>query len=245
MRPLGAGDILRVWERGEGQCPVEQALLILGVAEPELTRSDLAALSVGERDARLLALREATFGPTVRGLERCPECAQRVEVTLRVGDLRTMSEAGDASAVAELTAGVVRLHFRPATSADLLAVVGCADANGARQRLLEACVLEASRDGELVGAGELPADVVDQLAAQMAQSDPGAEIWLDLDCPGCGGSWRVLFDIAAFLWTELAAHAKRLAHEVHVLASAYGWLEVEILALSTRRRRLYLELAGA
>jgi hypothetical protein len=33
--------------------------------------------------------------------------------------------------------------------------------------------------------------------------------------------------------------------DVHALASAYGWSEREILALSDTRRRLYLEMVSA
>jgi hypothetical protein len=32
---------------------------------------------------------------------------------------------------------------------------------------------------------------------------------------------------------------------VHTLASAYGWSESEILALSDARRRLYMEMVNA
>ena len=42
--------------------------------------------------------------------------------------------------------------------------------------------------------------------------------------------------------TELEAQAKRLLRSVHVLASAYGWSESEILALSEARRDAYVEL---
>ena len=55
---------------------------------------------------------------------------------------------------------------------------------------------------------------------------------------------RFNFDIATVLWTELAGLARSLIEEVDALASAYGWSEREILALSGRRRRAYLELAG-
>ena len=49
-------------------------------------------------------------------------------------------------------------------------------------------------------------------------------------------------DVAAFFWTELNAWAVRLLREIHALASAYGWREADILALSPKRRDLYLEL---
>ena len=54
-----------------------------------------------------------------------------------------------------------------------------------------------------------------------------------------------LLRIDPALWAELEAVARRLAMEVHTLASAYGWSESEILSLSDARRRLYLEMVSA
>ncbi len=53
------------------------------------------------------------------------------------------------------------------------------------------------------------------------------------------------FDILSYLWTEIEDWAQRLLVDVHTLAVSYGWSERDILALSPRRRRMYLELLGA
>ena len=78
----------------------------------------------------------------------------------------------------------------------------------------------------------------------MASADPMAEIHLVLDCPCCQHKWEAPFDIVAFLWREISAAARRLLREVHTIASAYGWTETEILALSPARRRIYLEIVN-
>jgi hypothetical protein len=79
----------------------------------------------------------------------------------------------------------------------------------------------------------------------MSNADPMADIHLALNCPSCEHKWMAPFDIVAFLWREISAAARRLLREVHTLASAYGWTESEILALSPVRRRAYLEMIGA
>ncbi len=81
----------------------------------------------------------------------------------------------------------------------------------------------------------------------MAQADPLAETRLALECPSCAHAWEESFDIAGFLWEEIEARARRIVFDVHALASAYGWTEAQILALSavSRRRALYLEMARA
>jgi hypothetical protein len=42
----------------------------------------------------------------------------------------------------------------------------------------------------------------------------------------------------------LTTWVRRLLREVHTLALAYGWREADILNMSARRRRFYLEMAG-
>ena len=79
----------------------------------------------------------------------------------------------------------------------------------------------------------------------MADADPQAQIKLALVCPGCSYAWHALFDVAAFLWSEVHAWAKRILYEVHTLARAYGWREADILAMSARRRQIYLDLVGS
>jgi hypothetical protein len=46
------------------------------------------------------------------------------------------------------------------------------------------------------------------------------------------------------LWREIESMAGRLLRDVHALASAYGWHEKDILALSPVRRQFYLTLIG-
>ncbi len=93
--------------------------------------------------------------------------------------------------------------------------------------------------------GELDPALEDAVAARLAEADPGARIDLAVDCPGCGAAWSAPFDIVSFLWAEVDACARRLVGDVHALASAYGWTEDDVLALSPARREAYLELVGA
>lgn len=48
----------------------------------------------------------------------------------------------------------------------------------------------------------------------------------------------------SFFWDEINHWAKRLIHDVHILAVAYGWSEEKILALSPWRRQAYLDLVN-
>ena len=77
------------------------------------------------------------------------------------------------------------------------------------------------------------------------RADPQASVRLALTCPACAHGSERPFDVVAYLWIEVDAWARRTLAEVHALAAAYGWSEREILALSARRRQLYLELVRA
>ena len=57
MRILGHR-ILEVWERGIGQAPAEQALMLLAAACPGRTSDEPAALPLGTLDALLLTARQ-------------------------------------------------------------------------------------------------------------------------------------------------------------------------------------------
>lgn len=241
MRALTARDLVEVWEVGEDQHPLDRALTLLAAAYPERSWDELAALSVGQRDARLLALRERTCGPKLSAVVECPRCAQRLEFEMRVSDLRA-ADAGAGEDAREFVADGVALRFRLPDSRDLAAVLDLEDPDAARGLLVRRCVLQAGRDGTPVDVEELPGGVVAGLAERISECDPQAEVLLDLRCPACGHAWQALFDIVSFFWAELAARAKRLLREVHELARAYGWREADILGMSARRRRLYLEM---
>jgi len=88
-------------------------------------------------------------------------------------------------------------------------------------------------------------DDVDRVGEKMAEADPLAELRITLDCPACGNVSNETIEIISFIWSKIEARAKRLAWEVHEIASAYGWTESEVLSLSPARRALYLDMVQA
>ena len=240
MRPLSANDLLEVWELGQDQHPLDRALILLGAACPELDADELAGLSVGARDARLLTLRERTFGPRLAGFVECPRCSEALEFEAAVADLRA-APAHDGLSW-EVEVGDLSLRFRLPDSRDLGAAAICHGPAAARRLLVRRCVLYASRGGGPVAADDLPEEAVAGLARRMVEQDPQAETLLEFSCPACEHDWQALFDIVAFLWSEVSARADHLLGEVHALALAYGWREADILGMSAHRRRLYLEM---
>jgi len=247
-RTLTQSELLSMWERGEGQRPARRALALLSGAAPDSTAAELAAMLVGRRDATLLALREQLFGSAFTGVTSCPACGEEMELAFGIDEVRRERVAESSSRqvvegfVEQIVEGDYRIEFRVPSSEDLLAIEEVGDLDVARARLFERCVTRATLGGDAIAPAGLPQHVVDLIAARMGAADPQADVQIDVDCPSCGHAWREPFDIATFLWSELAVLARRLVGEVHELASAYGWSEEQILGLSPARRSAYLEM---
>ncbi|HNB52700.1 MAG TPA: hypothetical protein PK530_12190 [Anaerolineales bacterium] len=243
MQPLSASQLLGVWETGWTQSPLHRALTILTVAFPEISAEALASLPMGQRDARLLALRAQTFGPRLNSLAMCPACGERLELAFDVDDI-CVGEISDGhppapEATLSLSLDDYSITFRLPNSLDLAAVTNEADP---RQLLLTRCLLTAAHKGKPCSPTRLPQKIVQALVEKMSEVDPQADIQLDLTCPACQHEWLAAFDILAFFWTEIHHWAQRTLREIHLLAVAYGWSEHEILALSPWRRAMYLQM---
>jgi len=232
MRTLSSSDFLDLWEQGFRLHPLDQGLLVLGAALPETSYEALSDWPLGRRNQALAKLRCSCFGPNLQGWICCTRCGEKLEFET---DGRAIAE-GAADAEESLSEPIVvkGRSFRLPTSRDLAQAAQESDARSAAIRLMESCRVEA---------GESPVwseEDLEEVGQRMAVADPMAEILLKLCCPTCDNQWNAALDIAAFLWAEIEARAKRLIFEVHALASAYGWTEKEILSLSEHRRALYL-----
>jgi hypothetical protein len=224
--------------------PAQRALALLAPACADTPADHIARLSVGQRDERLLTLREWAFGPRLQCVANCPLCREMLEVEFNVSDIR----AGAAPEPVEelsLTAAGYEVRFRLPNSTDLACLSAEEGLSANQARLLERCVISARRDGQELAAEQLPESVIFPVMERMAEFDPQADVKLELTCPSCQHRWLAAFDIVSFFWSEISAWATRLLREVHTLASAYGWSEGEILSLSPCRRQAYLEMVGA
>lgn len=239
MRALSANDIVRVWEWGQDKHPVDRALVVLSLAQPELTPPELAGLSVGQRNARLLTVREQTLGSRLDGFAQCPGCGESLEFAVEVGDIRQPEVVAQEFV---LEHDGYTLHCRLPNSSDLAAVVIAENIESARRQLIARCIQRAEKADEAVPVADLPDTLLPALSEAVQARDPQSDMRFALECAACGNEWSVQFDIAAFLWTELGDRARRLRLDVHTLARAYGWHEGEILNMSAASRQFYLDL---
>jgi len=242
MRIPSQAELVEMWERGSGQPSFERALIVLSVCSDE-SREQLAQMSIGQRDGRLLEVYRGLFGSFLDAFAECPACTEPLEYRLAAGTLVSAEERGEKTLMLETSDA--RVELRAPNSFDLEAIDDFKDLSEARNLLLERCVVSASLGGTRVSTDKLPAPLVEQIDAKLAEADQQAEMMISLECSACGHAWQVLLDIERFLWAKISALAKRLLSEVHVLASAYGWTETDVLSLGSARRQLYLDMVGS
>jgi hypothetical protein len=239
MVSIAAADLLNVWERARAEPPYARALRLLAAALPDANYESVANWGLGRRDAALLSLREQLFGDRFNAVATCPECEARLEMDFRTADIRVDYATDELPPVNHVHDGhVYTVRLRPVTTRDIVEVA----ADPAQDSLVQRVTLGARRDGEPVPVGELPPDVMADCTRTILECDPQADVQLALTCPECGHRWDALFDIAAYLWSEVETWAARTLREIHLLASAYGWTESQILSLSPSRRQSYLQM---
>jgi len=263
MRAPTAAELLNVWENGLRQGRIDCALGLLEAVYPDQSVEILTELSIGERDARLLQVRQVLFGPRITSTTPCPRCSERLEWESEVADLLIYQEgpvvgslnllqenAGPSPAkgrggILSVAVEDYQITFRLPNSGDFSALSHQRDAAVMRTQLLERCLIESSKaDGEPLQFDQLPDAALQAMVQEMDRADPQSNLQISLTCPACGHCWEALFDIVSFLWAEINAWAERTLRTVHLLARAYGWREADILAMSATRRQIYLEMVS-
>ncbi len=242
MHALSNTEMLEIVERGGSQTYPERALLMLAFGYPDHDRDSLRRLTLGERDQWLLALRGQTFGAALHGLIDCASCASALTMDLSIDQLLAGSRTSErefATSIADY-----ELRFRSPNSEDMLAILHSLPYGESPSLALARRVVKVTRGGNEYSVDDLPPEALDRVSEFMEASDPGAELRLAMQCPDCGSSFSVVFDIVLYLWSEIGAAVRQLLVEVHLLASVYGWSEREILGMSSWRREMYLGMVN-
>lgn len=238
MYNLSSSQLLAIWEKGFSQSNIERAMTILAIALPTATSEDLASLTIGKRNIHLLNIREYLLGTDMNCLTRCNYCHESMEFTLNTQALKAETDTIQSDRF--FTIGKKKYQFRLMTCHDLAVAAQQPNLAQAERALIACCLTTANDDGFTAAMPDFSDAVVKGLAEQLQRCEPHAQLLMHLTCPVCAKSWQTAFDIVSFLWDEIVTRAKQLLAEVHQLAQAYGWSEMEILALSSTRRQYYL-----
>lgn len=242
MRPLTVNELLTVWEKGTNQTLIEKSLHLLAVACSVPDINVLAGISIGERDARLLQLREWMFGSRLPNTANCPECSERVEWETEVRTIRFQKpDLTSSIKIFNLEVGGFNIKYRLPNSLDVARAAFGTHKSGLEKILLE-CILEVEHGQDDFNVVDLPEKVLEALNHQMGEEDPQADIRILLNCPTCAHKWEAPFDIVSYFWLEIDNWAMQILKDVSVIAMAFGWSENDILNMSRQRRQLYLSM---
>lgn len=228
-------EILDLWEAGRLLGPLDRAVLAASLASRD--KQSAADWPLGERNRSLARLHCEAFGGLLRGYTACHGCGEKLEFEFD-GHTVAASPALPEQPASQLIP-VGRWLFRLPTSRDLAIAATESGEQAAARRLVSSCYSGPEP------ASDWTNEDMEIIGERLSEADPLAEILLHFDCPSCSASFDESLDLGGFVWAEIQAQATRIFQEVHALASAYGWSESEILALSPARRRAYVDLVKA
>jgi hypothetical protein len=238
MTAADPGWLLRAWERGAAASPVARGAVLCEAADVTPTLDAALDLSLDELAGALARMYLREFGPTADGLLTCDHCGEVLDVEVPLC-LLADSDAPTSETVLTTPSGrLVRL--RVPTTRDLL---DARDRDDVAAALVERCVADATPSAAAPGLAE-PLDTADLTAVDSRlQSLAGAAaVSVTAVCPSCGTALSAPVDVAGFVWEQVRQQAPALLADITALASAFGWTEHEILALSPMRRNAYLAM---
>ena len=187
-------------------------------------------LVAADRDRLLAAVYRWTFGERIESTVRCSFCDVRFDLDFEIVHLLAMQQPERLA----VTDGVYTLsdgrRFRLPVGADELAVAGMATER-AEAALLERCLVE----------GDPKHDPESVIAAMQAVA-PLLDVDLEAPCAECGRICDIPFSMQHFLLRTIESEARRRRVDVHVLATAYRWSHGELMSLTRRQRRAYVDL---
>jgi hypothetical protein len=227
-------EMLALWEAGQGLAPLDRGVLAAR-ASTKNAEDNAADWPLGRRNHALAQLYCVHFGGVLHGITRCRECGEQLEFDF---DARKVAEAQSRESDRRVAVG--KWLFRLPTSRILAVAAGEENERTATRRLLSECWVGPEPFSE-----DWTEEDMHEIEAGLAEADPFAEIQLHFDCPVCSASFDESLDLGTFVWAEIENSALRTLQAIHALASAYGWSESEILALSPARRAAYLEMVLA
>lgn len=244
MKPLATDELLELWDTTSGKSMLEKSLRLLSKVYSTDNIDQVARLSIGERDARLLEVRECLFGKTLRNKAYCQKCSETIEwesdsSTLHLQDFRENL----CRKKLELVQDDYYIKFRLLNSADLSNLTSIDYlTEDSYKKAISKCILSATKDNQEYDIKNLPESVWEALNDRMSEEDPQADIRMQFVCPNCNHSWEMNFDIGSYLWSEINVWAKKILEEVYLLAGFFRWSEKDILNMSSNRRRLYIDM---
>lgn len=236
---------------------LSRCLRRIGTIQP-VTEAHVGELLVGDRQFLMMKLRQLTFGDKVQATTRCPwpDCGEEVDIDFLIsevpikevasqGRIHRIELESEIAVDSGFPACALAIDFRLPSGADQEAVspVLAKNESMAVNLLLTRCI-------ERIGDQPSTPDLVQRLSPAarvgieraMEAAAPGIDLNMEAQCPRCGRAFGAPFDVQDFLLGEASGSRDLLLREIHYLALHYHWSENDILQMSRKRRRRYIEI---
>lgn len=254
LRPLTGEDEAFLLDLEDTLLPAQRTTTLLNRClvrlgkQAAVTPEQVQSLTVGDREALLLHLRRLTLGNRLRVVLTCPQpdCGEQMTQNLNVTDLLVLPNPHPQAwyeTTVQDNGATYQVRFRLPTGADQETVAQQAliDPQTAADHLIQRCITMIGTNSEAdIPLAACPPSIATQVAAQMADLDPQAEVLFNPLCPACHRPFLTLFDTATYFFQELSSQMNSLYRQVHLLAFYYHWSETEILRMTARKRCRYL-----
>ncbi|MEP3244153.1 MAG: hypothetical protein ABJN40_17885 [Sneathiella sp.] len=234
--------LMSLMEAGSGRSELDRGQLLLAWGYRDESWRTLASLPLGVRARRLLELRRAFFGDSLKLVSRCPECNAAFEFSTDIGEILS-ADLPNQEPTGRVSVGDVTLEVRPLNARDLTSLPASAAAGILRAFLASRCLVavydNAGCDIGLPERADIQPEWIAAIEDMLEERDPLSALIYCLDCLDCERAWRAQFDVTDLLWHELEVENAIVLEEIHLLAVHYGWQEADIVAIPPVRRRAY------
>jgi hypothetical protein len=242
LKALRDGRLLEAWDRALAAGDAGRGSALLSAACPGTSPEQWDAVPIPEVVLQLVRLRQASFGSGLTACLPCSQCGARLEFDIDLSQILSRLEPLSKETTAEWTNGDDRFSMRTVNRQDLTEASAETDPENARWLLLQRCTRVNGRPASEENSSAALRASEAQALETFTRLHQAAEITFHLACVNCGHSEETDLDMARFVWAEVRHRVGKLFHEVHELASAYGWSEETILNMPAHRRARYLEI---
>lgn len=233
LRELCGGDELLIDDSGtRAVLELLQRIMMPSSGKPSLNAEKIV---IADRDYLLSGIYIHTYGPRIESVLKCRKCALPFDMDFSLYDL--VSSIRDANSAQEQNEkgffiADSECQFRLPDGEDELAAFGMPAAL-AEKHILERCIYPNHN---------VAIDV--DIQSMMKSMAPMLFTEIEAVCPECGERQQVIFDMQTFLLSRMKNERKRVAAEVHCLATAYHWSHDEILKIPRSLRKKYAGMIG-
>ncbi|MDH5479869.1 MAG: hypothetical protein OEX11_03820 [Nitrosomonas sp.] len=214
-----------------------QALDLL--AGKKVTKKRVKELSVGDRQFLMRHLAIHIDNALVWMSAKCGECSESFDISLRYSEL-PVKPAGNKFPETIIETELGKLKVRVPNGLDQEFVATVDNDEEATVILLKRLVSHAANKSTdaVVDISSLKKEQIALIEEAIEQMAPEVATEVLAECPHCDTGNRV--PVNPYVCMERSD--QNLFTEVHTLASCYHWNEHEILAMTRRRRHIYLGL---